>query len=118
MARSMPRISVALEYQQVDNKDSMVNNEGMIKAEPISIIIDLGAILSYVSPRIVEFCKLSKGTIEKYWLVQLAMGTKHKVTNYLKNYEIMMNKLNTHADLNILALGYYDLLIGMDCLEK
>ena len=30
----------------------------------------------------------------------------------------MMNKLNTHVDLNILSLGSYDLLIGMDWLEK
>ena len=30
----------------------------------------------------------------------------------------MMNELNTHADLNILPLGSYDLLIGMDWLEK
>ena len=29
-----------------------------------------------------------------------------------------MNGLNTHADLNILPLGSYDLLIGMYYLEK
>ena len=30
----------------------------------------------------------------------------------------MMNELDTHDDLNILPLGSYDLLIGMDWLEK
>ena len=30
----------------------------------------------------------------------------------------MMNDFITHADLNILPLGSYDLLIGMDCLEE
>ena len=30
----------------------------------------------------------------------------------------MMNGLKTHAYLNILPLGSYDLLIGMDWLEK
>ena len=29
-----------------------------------------------------------------------------------------MNGLKTHVDLNILPLGSYDLLIGMDWLEK
>ena len=29
-----------------------------------------------------------------------------------------MNDLNTHVDLNILMLGYYDLLIVMEWLEK
>ena len=36
----------------------------------------------------------------------------------MKKYEIMMNELNTHAGLNILLLGSYDFLIGMDGLEK
>ena len=36
----------------------------------------------------------------------------------MKNCEIMMNELNTHADLNILPLGSYYLFIGMDWLEK
>ena len=30
----------------------------------------------------------------------------------------MMNELNTYVDLNILPLASYDLLIGMDQLEK
>ena len=92
----------------------MVEIEGMIKDKPISILIDPGASLSYVSPRIEELCKLQQDKFEKSWLVQLAIGTKRKVTSYMKNYEIMMNELNTHDDLNILSSGSYDLLIGMD----
>ena len=55
MVRSMPRISVALENRQADHQTSMVEIKGMIKDQPISILIDPGASLSYVSPRIVEF---------------------------------------------------------------
>ena len=44
----------------------MVEIEGMIKSQPISIVIDRGASLSYVSPRIVELCKLSQEKFEKY----------------------------------------------------
>ena len=36
----------------------------------------------------------------------------------MKNYEIRMNELNTRANLNILQLGSYDLLMGMNWLEK
>ena len=36
----------------------------------------------------------------------------------MKNGDFMMNGLKTHAGLNILPLAYYDLLIGMDQLEK
>ena len=55
----------------------MVEIEGMIKKiQPISIVINRGASLSYVSPRIVELCKLSQQKLEKSWLVQLATCTK------------------------------------------
>ena len=67
----------------------MVDIEGMIKIQPISIFIDLGASLSYVSPRIVELCKLVQEKFNKLWLVQLATCTKCKVTGYVKNHELM-----------------------------
>ena len=114
MAISMPRIGATLENRQEDHQTSMVKIEGMIKIQPISILIDPGESLSYLSPRIVEMCKLPQEKFDKSWLVQLSTSTKQKVTSYVKNYEIMMNDLNTHVDLNILTLGSYYLLIGMD----
>ena len=69
MARSMPITSDVLENQQVDHRTSMVKIEGMIKSQPISILIDLGASLSYVSPIIVELCKLVQEKFDKSWLV-------------------------------------------------
>ena len=96
----------------------MVKMEDMINSQPISILIDRSAIMSYISPRIVELCKLVPETFDKSWLVQLAMGTKHKVTSYFKDCEILMNDFITHVELNILTLGSYDLLTRMDCIEK
>ena len=50
--------------------------------------------------------------------MQLATSTKHKVTSYVKGCKILMNGFNRYDDLNILPLGSYDMLIGMDWLEK
>ena len=58
MARSIPRISVALENRQEDHKTSMVEIEGMIKIQPLSMLIDRVASLSYISHRIAKLCKL------------------------------------------------------------
>ena len=58
MERSMPRICARLENRQEDNQTSMVEIEGMINNQTISILIDQGTILSYISPRIVQLCKL------------------------------------------------------------
>ena len=54
----------------------MVDIEGKILNTSISIPIDPGAFRSYVSPKIVDVCKLGKVKHDKPWLVQLATGRK------------------------------------------
>ena len=88
MTRSMPKIGASLENRQANHQNLMVEIEGMIKGHPIYILIDRGASLSYVSPRIVEFYKLSQEKIEKSWLVQVGMCTKRNFTNYVKNMKL------------------------------
>ena len=51
-------------------------------------------------------------------MVQLATGTKRKVTHKLPKTAIQLNGFPTEVNLNILPLGSYDLLIGMDWLEN
>ena len=65
----MHRINAALENQHVDHQTSMVEVQGMIQNFSVSILIDLGASLSYISPSIVEKCNLSLKKFEKSWLV-------------------------------------------------
>ena len=50
LARTMPRINATLENRQANYQTSMVEVEGKINQIPISILIDLGASLSYISP--------------------------------------------------------------------
>ena len=54
----------------------MVEIEGMINNRPISMLIDPGASLSYISHRIVDFFELVPEKFDKSWLVQLATRTK------------------------------------------
>ena len=62
-------------------------------------------------------CALKKSKHRKSWLVQLATGTKRKVSEVVKQCPLDMNGLVTCVDLNVLPLGSYDVLIGMDWLE-
>ena len=55
---------------------------------------------------------------EKYWLVQLATRTKRKVVSYVENCEMFMSQFKTQVKLNVLPLGSYDVLLGMDWLGK
>ena len=95
----------------------MIEVEGKINDQPISILIDLGASHSYIDPNMVEILQLPRRKHGKSWLVQLATGARRKVNEMVKSCLIDMNGLNTKVDSNILPLGSYDYLIGMDWLD-
>ena len=80
-------------------------------------MIDPGFTHSYITPRVVEICAFKKVKHWKTWLVQLATRTKRKVSELIKKCPLVMNGLITCVVLNVLPLGSYDVLIGMDWLE-
>ena len=86
----------------------MVKIEGMINSQPISILIYPGTSPSYITPKIVDLCKLVPETFNKAWLVQLTMGTKRKVTCLVRNCKLMMNYFFMHGNVNVFPLGSYD----------
>jgi hypothetical protein len=96
----------------------VVEVEGKIHDTRISILIDPGATLSYITPDVVESNKLKKQKHEKSWLVQLATCTKRKVVNFIYDLEFSLDGQKIRTNLNILPLGSYDMIIGMDWLEQ
>ena len=113
-----PWIYAALDGRQADHQDTMVEIEGKILNRSISILIDPGDFWSYVSPKIVDVCKLGKVNNDHPWLVQLATGMKQKVLEIVRDFEVNLNVFPTKVHLNILPLGSYDILISMDWLEQ
>jgi hypothetical protein len=105
MHRIMPRIYVALDNKQEEFKSHMIEVEGTINNQPLVILIDSGASHSYVDPRVVESLHLTRIKHEKSWLVQLATGTKRKVTELVKSCSGDMKGMSTKVELNILHLG-------------
>jgi hypothetical protein len=116
VARSVPQIYAALDNNQADHQASVVEIEGMISNHLVSILIDPGSNLSYIAPKTVDKCKLQPHKPTKPWLVQLATGTKRRVAEVIPACQLMLGEFPTQATLNILPLGSYDLLIGMDWL--
>jgi hypothetical protein len=51
-------------------------------------------------------------------LVQLAIGTKRKVTKFVSDCELGISGQNTKLNINVLPLGSYDIIIDMDWLER
>ena len=60
IARNIPIVNVSLEYRQVDHQLTMLIVEGKSLNIHVYILINSGSSLSYIAPKVVEKCKLSK----------------------------------------------------------
>ena len=89
LARGMPRINAMLENRQADFQTSMVEVEGMLSQKPISMLIDPGDSLSYVSPSVVEKNKLLVEKFSKSSLVQLSTREKRRVSGFVKDCTLL-----------------------------
>jgi hypothetical protein len=65
---------------------------------------------------VVEARSLQRKKHTKAWLVQLAIGRRRKVEEVVEACPIQMEGFHTQADMNVLPLGSYDMLLGMDWL--
>jgi hypothetical protein len=65
----------------------------------------------------VDRLHLEKSKHGKASLVQLATGTKIRIHDMVKSCSISLNGVNTSIDINIIPLGSYDILIGMDWMD-
>ena len=118
MGGSMPRIYVALDNKQAEYQSPMIEVEGKIDNHPTAILIDSQASHSYINSNIIERFHLQRSKHKKSWLDRLTTGAKRKINELVKDCPIDMNEINTMVDVNIIPLGSYDCLIGMDWLEK
>ena len=64
--------------------------EGTISNHTLAISIYLGATLSYITPRMMDLCQLTKVKHVKPWLVQLVIGAKRKLTNFIVDCEVKL----------------------------
>eukprot|EP00253_Pinus_taeda_P025152 PITA_25152 len=96
----------------------MIEFEGKIFYRTIFVLVDPGATLSYVSPKIVEYYNFQSVKFESPWLVQLATGAKRRVLAKVSNCPLRIAGQTVTTELNVLPLRSYDVLIGMDWLEK
>eukprot|EP00253_Pinus_taeda_P011093 PITA_11093 len=99
VARSIPRINAALEDRQADYQQMMVEFEGKIFDRIISVLIDPGATLSYVSPKVLENCNLQSVKFKIPWLVQLATRAKRRVLAKVSNCPLKIAVVQEFADV-------------------
>jgi hypothetical protein len=96
----------------------VIEVDSKINDQHITILIDSGTSHSYIDPNIVEIFHLQRSKHGKYWLVYFSIRDKRIINEMVKDCPMDMNGLDTKVDLNIIPLGSYDFLIGMDWLDK
>ena len=67
VARSLPRINTSLDDHEVKYQPTMMEFKGNIYSETMSILIYLGDILSYISPKVVKKFQLQITKLEGCW---------------------------------------------------
>jgi hypothetical protein len=78
IGRSIHKINASLDGRQAYHQSTIVEVEGKIHNNNVSILIDPGASLSYITPTLVESNKLKKVKHAKSWLVQVSNRDKKK----------------------------------------
>ena len=118
MGRSIPRIYATLEDRQVEYQYNMIKVEGKIINHHVSILIYSGESHCYIDPKIVGKLRLEKINLEKSSLVQLATRTKRRINETVKVCPTNLNGVSTNFYMNIIPLGSYDILIGIDWFDQ
>ena len=88
IVKSLHRITATLEDRHEDHQFAIVDIEGTISNQNISILVDQGANLNFITPKMMENSQLTKVRHARPWSVQLATGAKAKVTKFIANCEI------------------------------
>jgi hypothetical protein len=118
IVEDMGRIYATLNDRQAEYQSNMIEVEGKIINQPLSILIESRESHFYIDPKVVDRLHLEKSKIGKEILVQLATGMKRRIHDMVRSCSISLNGLNTSIDLSIIPFGYYDIFIGMDWLDK
>eukprot|EP00253_Pinus_taeda_P005252 PITA_05252 len=119
--KSEHRSETKLDWRALDNKreyyqTSIIEINGKLCDQVISILIDLGSSYSYVSPHLVDKCGLSKELHAKSWLMQLDTDTNKRVHHWVRACAFYLNGMPTATHLNVFPLGLYNMFLGMDWL--
>ena len=67
VGKSYHQIKASLENRQADYQSAIMDIEGTISNQSLSILIYTGVTLSYITPKVMEDCQLSKIRYAKPW---------------------------------------------------
>ena len=80
----------------------------------VSILFDSGATDSFISSALVAHCGIPVVKAKNIWQVELASGSRVNMEIVVPNCKIYLESFSTSANLRVIPLGSYDIVLGMD----
>eukprot|EP00253_Pinus_taeda_P027395 PITA_27395 len=116
VGHNIPRIYAVVDNRQANHQASIIEMDGKLCDQVVSILIDPRSNYSYINIELVDKCYLRKEVHVESWLVQLATCTKNIVHHWVRTCAFELNGMPTTTHLNVLPLGLYIMILGMDWL--
>lgn len=112
----IPQIYVVVDNRQEDHQVSIIDMDDMLCDQFISILIDPRPNYSYLNPAMVDNSSLGKEVHVYSSLLKMATRTKKRVLHWVGACEFELNGMPTTTHLNVLFLGSYSMILGVDWL--
>lgn len=110
------KIFAAVDSEQAESQPSVITTVGKVKAYSFRVLMDTGSSHNFVSPRMVESLKL-KTLKSRPKPVTLASGAVRKTAGKRVNFEIELPGIKVNMGAEMMNIGKYDLIVGMEYLN-
>jgi helix-turn-helix protein len=112
------QIHAVVNNLQEDHQSTMLETSGTVANQTLSILIDLGDTKSFISGAMLKRIKLKVVEHDDFSFVEMASGAKQKVGGKVTGCTLNLGYFFTRANLYVIILGSYDVVINMNWLES
>jgi hypothetical protein len=112
------RIHAVVNNRQAEHQSTVLETSGTIADQTFSILIDLGATERFISSAALKIIKVKAVEQDEFRYIEMASGAKQKVGGKVMNCSLNLGYFVMKANLYVMILGSYDIVIGMDWLES
>jgi hypothetical protein len=112
------RIHAVVNKCQAEHQFTVLETTGTIADQTLSILIDLGAIESFISGAALKRIKVKAVEQDKFSFIEMASRAKQKVGGKVTGCTLNLGEFVMRVNLYVTILGSYDVMIGMDWLES
>ena len=111
-------IFAILDQKQAEHQNMVIEAQGNTQGMKVSVLFDSRATNSFISSSLVAKSGIPVVKARNKWQVELALGSRVSADIIAPDCKIHMKSFTTLANLRVIPLGSYDIVLGMDWLEQ